>query len=66
MKDLPATLNHFFYSLTLEWDEENQSWYNVLIESLASLSKQQNHPHSSRAGTCSVCCRTLALSRIQR
>lgn len=29
MKDFLATLDHTYYSLVLEQDEENQSWNNV-------------------------------------
>lgn len=37
MKDFLATLNHFYYSLVLEQDEESQSQNNVLRESLTGL-----------------------------
>lgn len=44
MKDFLATPNHAYYPLVLEQDEENQSWNNVLRESLTSLKQVTKLP----------------------
>lgn len=48
MKDFLATLDHSYYSLVLEQDEENQSWNNVLRESLTGLKQVTKLPSLQR------------------